>query len=575
MTTPPSPLHKLLNELKPFKAQIALVLFSGLVMSGAETIILALLKSLIDSMQEKDLTKLYQVPLMIFGLTLIKALARYFHMSTSNYMGDKVTVVLRRKMQAKFLRLNLTFHNNFTSGSGGLLSRSLNDILQIQNGLALIADFVREPIFLAGAIGWMMWLDWKLTLSIFIILPLILLFLQSTARSLRKYGRQGQNELEGLTGTIKESLDGLRVIQSFNLENTMMNRFDRIADIYLRSRKKVHSRAEASGPVTETVATVLVLIIYVYLGLRMSRGEATLGVFVSYLGTMLAMQRPIKKLQESYVKFQQTLISAERVYSLLDDQNEVPEIVNAKPFPKDWKEIEYRNVNFKYKDRPILKNFNMTIRRGEIVALVGESGSGKSTVVNLLERFFDPTSGEILVDGVSLSHFKLEDVRQNVALVTQDVFLFNDTIEYNIHSGDFSKGRDSIHASARSANAHDFILETEKAYQQRVGDRGGLLSGGEKQRISIARAMLKDAPILILDEATSALDSASEEEVQKGLESLMQGRTAIVIAHRLSTITRSNKIVVMKDGEIIEQGTHQSLVELKGEYFKFRSLQST
>jgi ATP-binding cassette subfamily B protein/subfamily B ATP-binding cassette protein MsbA len=285
------------------------------------------------------------------------------------------------------------------------------------------------------------------------------------------------------------------------------------------------------------------------------------------------LNKPIKKLQESYVRIQESIVAIRRVYTLIDEKSEIIKSENPKPFPHNWKTIEYKNVSFAYGQDLVLKNFNLTLTRGQMVALVGTSGSGKSTVVNLLERFYEPTSGVILIDGINLKDFDLHDLRQNMSLVSQDVFLFSDTIKTNIWSGDFAKSPDLVPMAAKSANAHDFIMRNPLGYESLVGDKGALLSGGEKQRISIARALFKDAPILILDEATSALDSSSEIEVQKGLDHLMEGRTSLVIAHRLSTIIKADKIIVMKAGYIVETGTHDELISHNGEYARFQKLQ--
>ncbi|MGZ5279988.1 MAG: ABC transporter ATP-binding protein, partial [Pseudobdellovibrionaceae bacterium] len=421
--------------------------------------------------------------------------------------------------------------------------------------------------------SYMFYLNWKLTASIFLILPLILLFLKYISKTIKVHSIKGQEGLEKITSTIKESLDGVRIIQSFNLEKEMSNRFHGESQEFLHSRKKIHKRVEMSGPVTEFVVACVSLGIFTYMGLEISAGRATLGDFGGYLVCLLGLSPPVKKLQESYVRIQETIVAADRAYSILENPGEVPQGESTKPFPKDWKTITYQNVNFSYGAERILKNVNLTIHRGEMVAFVGSSGSGKSTMVNLLERFFDPTQGEILIDQTPIREINLKDLRANIALVTQDVFLFSDTIERNIWAGDFSKTNEGVIPAAKSANAHNFITRTPKGYQNQVGDRGNLLSGGEKQRISIARAIFKDAPILILDEATSALDSQSEVEVQKGLDHLMQGKTALVIAHRLSTVSKAHKIIVMRAGEIVEIGTHQSLLQNAGEYHSLHQLQ--
>jgi ATP-binding cassette subfamily B protein/subfamily B ATP-binding cassette protein MsbA len=539
-----------------------------------------MVKPLFDTLQASAIPgnvlspqSILELALKVFGLYLLGGVCRYFHLYKMNFTGERVIQTLRHRLQQKFMRLNLSFHNNYSSGSGGLISRTMNDLFVVQNGLRMFADFFREPVLLIFLLGYLFYLKWKLTVIIFFVLPVILYFLKVISKTIKTHSIKGQQDLEIITGTLKESLDGVRIIQSFNLEQEMANRFGRQSETYLDSRKKIHQRVELSGPVTEFIASALVLTIYYFVALEISQGLATTGDFVSYLTALILLGPPIKKLQESYVRIQETSASAQRVFQILDEDSEVPQSPLALAFPRDWKKIEYKNVSFRYGHEPIIKNLNLTINRGEIVAFVGASGSGKSTIVNLLGRFFDPTSGTIEIDGVNISHMSLKDLRHHIALVTQDVFLFSDTIENNIWAGDFQKSKDGVVPAAKSANAHTFIEKMPKGYQSSVGDRGNLLSGGEKQRISIARALFKDSPILILDEATSALDSVSEIEVQKGLDHLMEGRTALVIAHRLSTVAKADRIVVLRAGEIVEMGSHAELLEKKSEYWKLYELQ--
>jgi ATP-binding cassette subfamily B protein/subfamily B ATP-binding cassette protein MsbA len=565
---------KILRELIPFKKTLIVIAIAGLIMGITQARVLMLSKDLMDSLNAATQGPLLRKGLLVVGLTFISGLARYFNVYMMNFVGEQVTQNIRHRLQRKFMTLNLSFHNSFQAGSGGLISRILNDIIVIQNGLRMFADFFSQPVIFIALISWMFYLNWKLTASIFIVLPLILWFLRQISKTIKTHSLKGQEDLEKITSTIKESLDGVRIIQSFNLEDEMSNRFLRESDEYLSSRKKIHQRVEMAGPVTEFIATAVTVGILVYLGSLIAAKQATIGDFVGYVAAILGVNPPIKKIQESYVRVQETIVAAKRVYSLLEQDSEVPQTQAHRDFPQDWKTITYRNVSFSYGAERILKNINLTIHRGEVVAFVGASGSGKSSLVNLLERFFDPTEGEILIDDIPIHQIRLKDLRSHIALVTQDVFLFSDTVERNIWAGDFSKKKDGVPAAAQSANAHNFIAK-QGGYQYRVGDRGNLLSGGEKQRVSIARAIFKDAPILILDEATSALDSASEIEVQKGLDHLMEGRTALVIAHRLSTVSKADKIIVMKAGEIIETGTHQALLEQAGEYAHLHTLQKT
>ncbi|MBX2988242.1 MAG: ABC transporter ATP-binding protein [Bdellovibrionaceae bacterium] len=567
-------IRRLLQELRPYKSQVILVAVTGVFYSAAYSRIALFIGQIQNSFQANEQHHLTRTALMILGLALVVGVSRYFHIYTMNMIAERIVNNLRLRLQRKFMNLSLGFHANYATGSGGLMSRILNDIKVIQDGLRMVADFFREPLLAVLLVGNLFYLNWRLTFAILIVVPPILWFLRRISRSLRKYVLWGQENQEQITSTIKESLDGVRTIQSFNLENVMSEKLTGQTDEYLKIRSRVHSRIEVMGPVTEFVATCLILGIFFYFSVEIAKGNQTPGDVLAYIASMLMINAPIKKLQESYVRIQETVVAARRVYDLLDEASEVPVGGKNLPFPKNWSRIVYRNVSFAYGDTLTLKNIDLEIRRGEQIALVGESGSGKSTLVNLLGRFHDPTEGQILIDDTSLFDFDLKDLRQHIALVSQDVFLFSDTIQRNIHAGDFQREGRGVSAAARSANAHDFISRIPNAYENRVGDRGSLLSGGEKQRISIARAIFKDAPILILDEATSALDSSSEKEVQKGLDQLMKGRTSLVVAHRLSTVQNADRIIVMRDGRIVEEGRHADLVDRDGHYSRFWRLQA-
>ncbi|MBX2995450.1 MAG: ABC transporter ATP-binding protein [Bdellovibrionaceae bacterium] len=569
----PPEIKRIILELKPHKKRLTIVAIAGVLMALVDTASVNLLKPIFDGLQTGKIALMKDTFAWIIALAFLKGIFRYIHLFNMNYTAELVAQGLREKLQMKFMRLNLSFHNNYAAGSGGLISRILNDIVVIFHGLRMYADFFREPVLFIGLMGTLFYLNWKLTISILVLLPLILLFLRWLSKSIKKYSLTGQEDLEKITSTIKESLDGVRIIQSFNLENEMAQRFHNQSQDFLHSRKSIHRLIEASGPVTEFTMTLVTFGILFYMTLEISAGRATYGDFMSYIAALLMLSTPVKKMQESYVRTQETTVSAARVFVLLDDQSEVPQTTTPVPFPSDWKKIEFRDVSFQYGEHKVLNGVNLTVNRGELIAFVGASGSGKSTLVNLLERFFDPTQGEILIDGISIQNFGLKDLRSHIALVTQDVFLFSDTIERNIWAGDFGKDNSRVELVAKNANADTFIRRMVKAYQSRVGDRGNLLSGGEKQRVSIARAFFKDAPILILDEATSALDSESEIEVQRGLDRLMEGRTAFVIAHRLSTVAKADRIYVLRAGQVVESGTHAELLSKQGEYSKLHSLQ--
>lgn len=567
-------LKKIWPELKPYKRQIIWVIFLGILMSAAGGLVPWASNVLIDAFEHKDAQKAYLLPLVFPLIYLLLGTARFYHLSLIRFIGEQVTAQVRQRLLDQYLRLNLTFHNTYSGGSGGLISRTLNDVSVLQNGIGILANVVREPFTVIALLVYLFYTDWKLTIFIILVIPLFLVVLRQTAKSLRKYGHNNQEELEETTAILKESLDGVRVIQSFNLENEMRQRFKDNVDTYLRTRKKIIAREELSSPIIDFIASIAVLFLCLYVAHRIIGGHLTIGAFMGYLIALGLFQKPVKSVQDSFVRLQQTFVAIDRIFNILESERYVPQIANPRSFPRNWNLIRYENVSFKYNQDEVLRNINVTIHRGEVVALVGESGSGKSTFVNLLERFFDPTEGRILIDDTPINEIALEDLRANIALVTQDVFLFRDSIHNNIHAGDFYKDPRLVSEAARAANAETFIQRLPEGYQTNVGERGALLSGGERQRISIARAILKDAPILLLDEATSALDSASEVEVQKGLDHLMEGRTALVIAHRLSTIANADRILVMKNGQIIEEGPHQDLIAARGEYHRFHSLQT-
>ena len=589
--------RRLWPYIKPFRKDIALMFLFGLgvtVMSGLVPVLVQLLFEIFQRSPQTALERLAPIelqnafprffhdrdfliaslPWLFPVLFLFLGLFRFASYTLQNYNVERIVASIRTDLVRKILRLNLTFHGSLERGSGGLISRVFNDPVLLQQGLMFYGDLVREPIQAMVYLAYMFWLDWRLTGFALIFLPFFAIASRKVSKSLRKYGRIGRESMDDLTAVLKDAVDGVRVVQSFNLEREMENRFRSVMSTYLRTQLQIVMREVAVSPINEFLVSFLIMGFAYYSIHRVLGGEA--GESARFLGFMAAagfLQSPLKKLQDSGVKIQQLVVVTERVFDILESPAEVPQAAHPVSFPKAWKTIEFRDVSFSYGGELTLKNVNLKVARGEVIALVGESGSGKSTLVNLLERFYDPTSGEILIDDVPISRVSLQELRHNVALVTQDVFLFRDSIERNIHAGDFGKDPHAIVGAAKHANAHSFIDRGDRGYHSPVGERGSFLSGGEKQRISIARAIFKDAPILILDEATSALDSVSELEVQKGLNHLMENRTTFVIAHRFSTIFNADRILVMKSGEIVEQGTHQALLDSQGEYHNFFQLQ--
>lgn len=570
-----SVLRRLLGELRPYRGRVVTVAIFGVLWAATSSRLGFILKNILDSFEKKNPDDILRAAIEGFSLALIIAVSRYIHIYNMNMIAERVVNDLRLRLQRKFMGLSMGFHANYETGAGGLMSRILNDVKVIQDGFRMVADLFVHPLLAILLVGNLFYMNWRLTLTVMIVVPFVLAFLRAISRRLRRYVLMGQQNLEHITSTIKESLDGVRTIQSFNLENVMSAKLRAQSDEYLGIRSQVHGHVEIMGPVTELIATVLILGVFFYFGSETAKGNFTVGDIVGYLTMMLMINAPIKKLQESYVRVQETVVAAERVYAMADSLAELPAAANPKPFPTNWSKIRYKNVSFAYGKELTLRDINLEIRRGERVAFVGESGSGKSTLVNLLSRFHDPTSGDVFIDDIPITDFDLKDLRRHIALVSQDVFLFSDTVERNIQAGDFERDASGVPAAAKSANAHDFISRLPEGYHSRVGDRGNLLSGGEKQRVSIARAIFKDAPILIMDEATSALDSASEKEVQQGLERLMEGRTSLVIAHRLSTIQNADRIYVLRGGRLVGEGVHARLLETSSDYLRFWTLQTT
>lgn len=558
----PKELKLTLKELLLQKKYLTIVAITGITGAACKGQIALFIKKMIDASSSPE--KLKSLAWVGIALSFGIAISRYFHIYLMNVAAEKVTQSLREKLQMKFMKLNIKFHNNYAAGSGGLISRTLNDLRIIQDGLRLFADLFSAPLIFIFLIGNLFFLDARMTIYIFCVTPLLIYFLKKTSVGIRKYSLFGVEHLEKITSTIKETLDGVKTIQSFNLEKKMQNRLHTLGEEFVTMRRSVHARVELMGPITELVATFLVLGVIFYFSQQISKGAATAGALIGFITALLQINEPIKKFQEAYVRIQETRVAAVRVFHILHEDSEVIESPNPQPFPPSWNRIEYKNISFGYGAENLIQNFNLVIKKGQVVAFVGESGSGKSTLANLLARFYDPNQGEILIDHENIKNIHLAELRKNMGYVSQDVFLFSDTIENNIKAGVEKSA--SVVDSAEAAFAHEFILKQSAQYNTKVGERGNLLSGGEKQRVGIARALFKDAPILILDEATSALDSVSEIQVQKGLERLMKGRTTLVIAHRLSTIQNADLILVLSKGVVVESGNHTELLAKDGEY---------
>lgn len=560
-------LLRLFKELSPFKINVFWVLLTGLLLSASTAQFAILLKKLMDSLESPKLTDLYLVAFAILVLATIIAIVRYSHLFLTDTLVERVIIQIRLKLQDKLLHQSPSSYINSHQGSGSMISRILNDMMIIQNGLRYFVDLVREPITLFLLLSWLFYLNWKLTLSILIVLPILLHLLKKLSQSVSKYSRMGQQQMEQVTQNIKENLDGARVIQSFTLEAYALNKLKLTFDEYCRIRKTMYSRIHLAGPTGEWIAMVVGVGVVLSIAAEIQAGRSTFGDFTSYLGALLMLNKPIKAIQDGVVRVQEVQVAASRLYEILDSPLHIQD-KGQLPFPQDFQKIYFKNVSFQYGQNPILKNINFEVTKGQSIALVGSSGSGKSTLINLLPRFFNPSSGEISVDACNLDSIKIQSLRKNVALVTQDVYLFSGSIAENVQTGDLEAKADGIENALKQASAWEFITKLEKGVQSSVGERGQLLSGGEKQRLSIARAIFKNAPILIFDEATSNLDAQNESIILETIKSFTKDKTSFIVAHRLSSITHCDQILVFEQGQIIESGTHEALMKNQGHYYR-------
>ena len=566
----------LLNDIKPHSKTFILIMLLGVVAGVAKSAPAMFIQQLGDIWQAKPFnhTKAYQLPVLIAASLIISNLARYFVSTNMRLISERLCLNLRLRLLEKYLYSSLDLLSMESSGRGGLMSRMLQDISIIQTGYGRIADIIKKPVVFLVTLVYIIYVNPFLSLILLCSMPIIFYVISRFVKSLKKHSKKNLESLGTLAQTLKESLDGSKIIRSFNLEQKMRNDFEKQINTYFKTKKKIIQREELSGPVSEALITFSFATVLVLIGKLISENQMDMPDFIGYVVAVGFCTDAGKKMQDAFMRVQQSLVARERLEDLLTQVDTIEEPVNPKPFPKDWDYIHFENVSYKIGDTEILKNISLKIKRGEQVALVGHSGSGKTTLINLLERFIDPTSGSIKIGQTDIKDIKISELRDNIALVSQDVFLFNDSIKENILSGNQIQKptEDDLLMASRSANAHKFIESFPDRYDTKVGDAGARLSGGEKQRISIARAILKNSPILLLDEATSALDNQSEAEVQKSLNDMMQNRTSLVIAHRLSTIQNADLIYVLDKGQVAQLGTHIELSASQGLYQNFLTI---
>lgn len=504
----------------------------------------------------------------------LKNLFLYIAIYILNPIRNAVLRRLRNDLFTKTLSLPISFFTE--ERKGDLISRMTNDINEVEWSVVSVLEvFIREPITIICYLTYMIILSPQLTIFLFIFLPITGLIIGRISKSLRKSSNLAQEQLGSMMGTIDETLVGMRVIKAFNAEKHQHLRFMNINNLLFRTKNKIAARKEIASPLSETMGIIVVAIILWYGG-RLVIGGANgfeAAKFLTYIAIFTQIINPFKSLSTAFSNVQKGTAALDRIEQLLNADNTVKELPNAKPIKSFERKIEFKNVHFAYGEKKILDGIDLTIEKGKMIALVGASGAGKSTLVDLIPRFHDVTSGEILIDGLNVKECKLDDLRKLMGVVGQDPILFNDTIYNNITLGTGGATQERVEEAARIAHAHDFILKKGEGYQTNVGDRGSKLSGGERQRVTIARAVLKNPPILILDEATSSLDTESERIVQEAINKLMQNRTCIVIAHRLSTVQHADEIIVLENGKVVERGTHAGLITKQGKYKRLVEMQ--
>jgi len=513
--------------------------------------------------------------LLALSLFFLKNFFRYLASYVITFLRTGIVKDIRDKLYNKIVELPISYFTE--KRKGDIIARMTADVQEVEVSiLTSIETIVREPLTVVIAISIMLFMSVKLTLFVFILLPVSGFIISSISKKLKANSVKAQKETGIFLSFIEETLGGLRVIKGFNSEKIIERKFNNSTDTFKKLMTSVFHRQTLASPMSEFLGSATIIAILWYGGTEVLSNTSSLqpDEFMGYIVLFYTVLNPIKLITTSYYNIQKGEASAERIMQVLNTENSIKDKPNAIVKSTFENQIEFKNISFKYKKEYVLKDFSLTIKKGETVALVGQSGSGKSTLANLITRFYDVNKGDILIDGINIKDITKKSLRDLMGIVTQESILFNDTVENNIKLGTENATENQINEAADIANAYEFIKDLPEQFNTNIGDSGNSLSGGQKQRLSIARAVLKNPPIMILDEATSALDTESEQLVQVALEKMMQNRTSLVIAHRLSTIQKANNIVVMRKGKIVEQGKHEELLDKKSEYFKLVSMQS-
>lgn len=564
---------RLIKLAKPHLPKFILAMLCMLVVGGLTSALAFLVKPVLDDIfMKKNAVMLKWIPIAVVAIYMLKGLCTYVQTILMNFIGQRVVADIRNRLYQVIQTQSMSF---FTKNQTGILmSRITNDVNSMQGAVSeAVTSLLKDSFTLICLMFVIFYRDWQLALVAMVIFPVTIYPIATFGRKIRKLATRTQVTMGSLTTLLQETISGARIVKAFGREDYESSRFSRENENLLKLTLKSVTISAVSSPFMEFLGGVGIAAIIFYGGYQVIQGVSTPGTFFSFLAALILLYEPIKRLTNVNNTIQQGIAGAQRVFSIIDAVPEIRNKPEAIPLPAISKAIDIRNVTFRYEDTPVLKQINLTVRAGEAVAFVGMSGGGKTTLVNLIPRFYDVSEGQILIDGRDIRDVTMESLRAQIGIVTQQTILFNDTVRNNIIYGDIEKTEADVIRAARAANAHHFIMNLPEGYDTVIGEQGTKLSGGERQRISIARALLKDAPILVLDEATSSLDTEAEIEVQEALENLMKGRTTLVIAHRLSTIRNADRIVVLVNGEIVEEGTHEALLDKKGEYFRLYQMQ--
>jgi subfamily B ATP-binding cassette protein MsbA len=565
--------QRLLHLVKPYWLKLTGAMLCMLVVAAVTALMAYLVKPVLDDIFfQKKASTLSLLPPLIILIYIIKGVFAYGQSYLMSFVGQKIVANLREQLYAHLQKLSLSYFDRTPTGM--LMSRIVNDVNLIQGAVSnAVTGILKDAFTILGLVAVIVYRDWQLSIIALLVLPLAVLPIVKFGRKLRKISTQSQKTMAEMSIHLHETLSGNRIVKAFSTEAHEINRFKQRNRKFFQLTMKDVSIKAISSPIMEFLGGLGIAAIIWYGGTKVIRGYSTPGTFFSFLTALLMLYEPIKHLSGVNNTIQQGLAAAVRVFEVMDLKADIQDQPGARPISGIRRGIVLKQVSFRYGQDWVLKDISLDVKVGEIIALVGTSGGGKTTLVNLIPRFYEVSDGEIEIDGQPMKEITLASLRKQIGIVTQQTILFNDTVRNNIGYGSPEKTEAEIIKAAQAAYAYDFIQRLPEKMETLIGEQGVRLSGGERQRIAIARALLKDAPILILDEATSSLDSDSEAEVQRALENLMQGRTTFIVAHRFSTIRNVDRILVLAGGRIVEQGGHEDLLTLDGEYKRLYEIQ--